>query len=144
MTTFFGFNPPFFGGAQNVLSKQTDERLIKNDLLQLLLTAPGQRVFRPDFGTSIPLAVFEQITEADITDLRTNIINQIELFERRISLQDVTIETDPGANRISIKIFGALDIDRFSRLPLTARTENIDLLFELGIDSQTGTIISVA
>ena len=144
MTTFFGFNPPFFGGAQNVLSKQTDERLIKNDLLQLLLTAPGERVFRPDFGTNIRTSIFEQLTDSDIDSLRSNIADQIERFERRISLREVTIETSPEANSISIKIFGALDIDRFNRLPVTTREEDIDLLFELQLDTQSGSILSVA
>jgi hypothetical protein len=50
---WFGFNPPFIGGQQKVMSRQEDLRLIKNDLLQLLLTVPGERVHRPTFGSPI-------------------------------------------------------------------------------------------
>ena len=53
MATYFGQNPPFVGGAEKVLSRQEDIRLIKNDILQLIMTSPGERVHRPNFGTAV-------------------------------------------------------------------------------------------
>ena len=63
MVNFYGFNPPFLGGNQNVLSRQEDVRLIQTDILQLLLTSPGQRVMRPNFGTSINYQLFDPLDE---------------------------------------------------------------------------------
>lgn len=126
--TFFGFGPPFFGGAQGVLSRQEDERLIKNDLLQLLLTAPGERVFRPNFGTNIRPSLFEPMTDADIDALRTNIANQVDRFEPRVQLSDVVIEQDPDANTINIKLFGRFLLDQSALADDSSLLIQLDLL----------------
>ena len=89
---WFGFNPPFLGGSQNVMSKQMDERLIKNDILQLLLTIPGERVMRPDFGTKLRLYPFELSDDnGELDELRSDIIDKIEQYEERVKVKDVVI-----------------------------------------------------
>lgn len=59
---FYGFNIPIFNG-KTILPFQTDERLIKNDILQLLLTSPGERIMRANFGCNIKPSMFENNTE---------------------------------------------------------------------------------
>lgn len=74
---WFGFNPPFIGGQQKALSRQEDIRLIKNDLLQLILTKPGERVHRPRFGSSVKFLLFDpndNLTAATITAELTALI----------------------------------------------------------------------
>lgn len=92
MAKWFGFNPPFLGGAQNVMSKQMDERLIKNDIMQLLLTLPGERVHRPDFGTqlrSYPFELMDDQAEMDI--LRGDIQDKLEKYEERVRVNRVDV-----------------------------------------------------
>jgi phage baseplate assembly protein W len=125
---WFGINAPFLGGAQNILSRQVDERLIKNDLTQLLLTAPGERVMRPTFGTRIREFLFENVITQDLEDLRQNITNQIESFEKRVTVTDVFVESDPDNNLLTIKVFGYLNVDRFQQL---VGPQPADLLVEL-------------
>jgi len=87
---YYGFNPPFFGGGiQNVLSRQEDEQLIKNDVLQLLLTLPGERVHRPKFGTPLRSFVFENSTS--VTALRARIISAIQSYEQRINVVSLNL-----------------------------------------------------
>lgn len=102
--TFFGFNPPFIGGAQNVLSRQEDERLIKNDVLQLLFTVPGERVMRPEFGVPLRNFVFEQSTDSDVTALQGNIESAIVAFEPRVTVDEITIDRDDERNGINIRL----------------------------------------
>jgi len=100
---YFGFNPPFLGGPQNVLSLQTDERLIKNDIVQSILTFPGERVYRPTFGTNVRAAVFEQDTDDLEVQLRREIKSAIKRDER-VTLDSITIERSPDVHLMNIRI----------------------------------------
>ncbi len=109
--TFFGYNPPFIGGSQNILSRQEDDRLIRNDILQLLLTVPGERVMRPDFGVELRSFVFEQATDADIDILRSNVTRAILENDKRVTVEEVSIERDDDRNGINIKVVVRLKKD---------------------------------
>lgn len=108
---FYGFNPPFIGGPQNILSRQEDERLIKNDLLQLLLTIPGERVHRPSFGVNLRNFVFEQLTNADTLSLENEIRVKIREFEPRVNIDTVSIIQDEDRNGLQVKIVAYLKKD---------------------------------
>lgn len=105
---YFGFNPPFFGGPSGVLSRQENEKLIKNDLLQLLLTLPGERVMLPAFGTNLRTTVFEQLDTATIEFLRIDVAQAIATFEPRIKVQDVQLQPDYDRNGLVVRITYAL------------------------------------
>ena len=102
--TFYGFNPPFIGGQQKVLSRQEDDRLIKNDILQLLLTVPGERVMRPTIGVNLRNFVFENMDESSIGTLRSDIITKIGSFEQRVDVLNVDLKPNYDSNSLSIKI----------------------------------------
>lgn len=110
MAIYYGYNVPFLTDGQ-VLPFQTDERLIKNDLLQLLLTNPGERVMRPTYGTPIKQFLFEPMTAADIDMLRTDIAESIRNNEQRVLLKDIVINTTEDENLMSILIYCSLTID---------------------------------
>ncbi len=110
---WYGYNAPFIGGNEGVMSRQVDEKLIKNDLLQLLLTSPGDRVMRPTFGTGIRRFVFEPVTSDTIDALRTSILDAIALYETRVTATDVEIDTsDVDDNLISIKVYGQFNLNK--------------------------------
>lgn len=109
-STYFGFNPPFFR-AGRVMPVQTDERLIKNDLLQLLLTAPGERVFRPDFGTALRKSTFEPMDTFTVNSIKTSMARTIAQFEPRVKTSEIIIERDDVNSQLNIHVFAALTID---------------------------------
>jgi phage baseplate assembly protein W len=111
MAEFYGFNPPFIGGVQNVLSRQEDIRLIKNDILQLLLTIPGERVMRPDFGVNLRNFVFEPMINADLTTLRGEIATQITKWDKRVTVDLIEINPDPDSQRVDITVHARLKKD---------------------------------
>jgi len=88
---YYGYNPPWIGGHQGVMSKQSGQRLIKNDVLQLLLTGRGERVMRPDFGTTIAATLFEPIDSTTVENLKLDIIGQLQTYEPRI---EATVDVD--------------------------------------------------
>lgn len=131
MSRYFGFNAPFLTTNGKLLERQVDDRLIKNDLLQLLLTAPGERVMRPDFGTGIRPYLFEQIDNTGIEILRQSILDAIEKFERRVTVSEVVIDRDDSNNLLNIKVYGQFAIDRFTVDGPPVRDS--DLLVQLNI-----------
>jgi phage baseplate assembly protein W len=108
---FYGYNPPFIGGLQNVMSRQEGDQIIKNDILQLLLTIPGERVMRPTFGVNLRNAVFENMTSSMISGLQSEIIEKISRFEPRVDVSAVTIVPNDITNLLTIKIQVALKKD---------------------------------
>ncbi len=102
---FFGMNPPFLSGPQNVLSRQEDSQLIKNDLLQLLLTVPGERVMRPTFGVPLRSFVFEQLINSDISSLESAIASAINTWEPRVAIDELTALPDSSnTNGLQIRL----------------------------------------
>lgn len=102
---YFGYNPPFFGGHQNILSKQSGDRIVKNDLRQLILTSIGERVMRPKWGTIIKKLLFELITDELIQEAEANINEMIGLYEPRVSVH-ATVLPVPTNNLLRIVISG--------------------------------------
>lgn len=100
----FGYNPAFYGGQNNILSRQEDDQIIKNDLLQLLLTVPGERVHRPDFGTDLRTTVFEPIDNNTIQNLEYSIKRAIRNYERRVTLTSLDLAKEEDQNQIRIKL----------------------------------------
>lgn len=110
-STFYGMNPPFLGGPQNVLSRQEGDRLIKNDILQLLLTVPGERVMRPLFGVHLRSFVFEQSTTGGLNALQGDIERAIAEFEPRVTVEAVAVERDDDRNGLNVKVVMRLKND---------------------------------
>lgn len=129
MADYFGMNPPFIGGTQNILSRQEDQQLIKNDLLQLLLTVPGERLNRPTFGTPLRAFVFEHNTSANLSSLRSSINESIKTFEPRVIVEQLQITQQSDSHTIRLFLIVRLvkdpkiklTIDRFIESPVDVR-----------------------
>lgn len=98
----YGYNPAFYGGQNNILSRQEDEQIIKNDILQLLLTVPGERAHRPTFGTDLRTSVFEPLDAMTIESLKTSIQTAMNNFERRVAVVSLDLRTNDYQNEIRI------------------------------------------
>jgi len=118
MAKWFGVNFPFYGtntvlgSPQKVAGRQEDFRLIRNDLIQSILTLKNERVFRPQFGGDIHRSLFEMNDDATRIDLEQKIRIQINRFHPRIILSDVIVETDDeNENIMKVKILGRTNLD---------------------------------
>ena len=105
---FRGPSAPFFDLDGNPLPSQEGRRLLKNDLLSLILTMNGERVRRPEFGTQLRSFTMEQMTPDTVADLRDNIIQSIHLNDPRFSVNSVDIKTDYDNHTLNIKIDAAI------------------------------------
>ena len=131
--TFFGCNAPFIDSKGNVLSRQVDVKLIQNDLLQLLLTSPGNRVHRPDYGVGVRTFLFEGQDTTTLMTLKQRIFDQVAKYESRVTLTDVIFQPNDN-NTLTVKLYGTVVLDRFSNAQNLA---DADLLVELNIPTGT-------
>jgi uncharacterized protein len=78
---------------------------IEHCLRALLLTALGERVMRPDFGTRAPELLFAPDSEQNLHDLEDSIRDAVRLFEPRVELDEVRAETAPGdESRVTVSV----------------------------------------
>jgi len=126
--TYYGYNAPFIDAGGRTLVRQEDERLVKNDLLQLLMTVPGERIMSPDFGVNLRNFPFEPADQTSMDDLRNEIWTKITTYDNRVLLKRVQVSANPDANFVSISIMAALVIS-------PARDFLIDLNIPIGIES---------
>src|SRR5262249_3279768 len=77
---------------------------IRDLIEQVLFTSPGERVMRPDFGSGLLALVFEpnSVTLAATTQMLVQAALH-QYLSHLIAVQDVTVENDDGALRVTVK-----------------------------------------
>ena len=82
------------GTGRIALSRFEDD--IREAVRIILLTAKGERVMRPEFGTGLHNFVFETMSVTNIGTIQAAVQNALIQWEPRIELLSVTVEADPG------------------------------------------------
>ncbi len=83
-----------FQGTTSVLDQ------IKSNLLNVLLTYPGERINLPNFGVGLKQLIFEQ--KIDLESLKNNIQSQINRYVPDIKLKGIRSETSENEHAIAI------------------------------------------
>jgi len=81
---------------------ETVKEQIKANLLNLLLTYPGERVNLPNYGIGIKNLLFEQ--NIDLESLKEKIQNQITIYIPSIKLQGTGINTSEDKHTVFISL----------------------------------------
>ena len=84
----------------------------KSNLLNLLLTYPGERVFLPTFGIGLKSLLFEQ--NLDLESLKKQIQVQVNKFIPNIMLQKINAQTSENEHTISFFLNYMYVLDRSS------------------------------
>ena len=96
---------PFRVGSDGCMaSVSTFEEHVRDELLQLLLTNPGERAFLPEFGGGVRRLVFEPADEAMRGMTKAMITQAISNWlGHRITLEDLTVEIEDATIEVEIK-----------------------------------------
>ena len=107
-----GVSLPFNGpGVFNKTYTTKDQ--IKSNLINLLLTDPGERVMNPNFGCNLKQFLFEGITNENLDTLKNNIINSIDIYIPQITVTGITIDpSQADSNTLSLTINYYLNISQ--------------------------------
>ena len=94
---------PFPFNAEGVFySTYTTKEQVKSNLLNVLLTEPGERFFNPSFGVGIRNLLFEQNINKE--SLEDRIRTQVNLYIPEIELDKVTADKAPHSHTLFIRI----------------------------------------
>lgn len=85
------------------ISTYTTKQQVKNQLINYILTNPGERFFQPYFGSGIRNLLFQQ--DVDLESLEDTLQQNIENFVQNIIVNSVNITTNTTrTNAININI----------------------------------------
>jgi len=116
-----GVSLPFNGPAGPFNSTYSTKDQIKSNLINLLLTNPGERIMNPEFGCRLREVLFEGITN-DINELIINNINtSIFTYIPEIESTDITINPSIDENLVTV-------ILKY-KLTLSQETDQVTLQF---------------
>tara|TARA_Y100001963_G_scaffold129225_1_gene184283 strand:+ start:250 stop:657 length:408 start_codon:yes stop_codon:yes gene_type:complete len=88
---------------------ETLSEQIKSNLINLLLTQPGERVNHPDFGVGVKYLLFEQNINQDA--LNSTINEQIKRFIPEITLKRATTGLSEDGHTLFISIVYTSNLD---------------------------------
>lgn len=91
-----GWRFPILPDATGTLRYVSGDANVEQSLRILLMTALGERVMRPDFGTEAPRLVFAPGSVQYLRLLETTVRDALRDWELRVDVLDVLAETDPA------------------------------------------------
>ena len=88
---------------------QTVKEQIKTNLINLLLTEPGERLYIPNYGVGLKGLLFEQNIDQD--NIKSKINQQINFYIPEISLIDVQVNFIEDEHKLYITISYRSNLD---------------------------------
>jgi len=100
-----GVSLPFNGpNGKPFNSTYSTKEQIKSNLINLILTNKGERVFNPEFGADLKRALFEGITESTSVTVQRLIIENVNIFVPEAIISEVDVIQSPDSNSLSVTI----------------------------------------
>lgn len=125
-----GWRFPILPDEAGRLSYAVGEGSIEHCLRALLLTATGERVMRPDFGTRAQESVFAPGSVQNLRELENSIATAVRTYEPRVELDSVRAEADPADEaRVTVSVE--------YRIRRTNTKQNLVFPFYLGLTGST-------
>ena len=99
-----GVSLPFDGpsGPFNKTYSTADQ--IKSNLINLLLTNKGERIFNPEFGADLKTVLFEGITEDTTALIQDLVTTNVTFFVPEVQVNEVLVTPDQDTNTISVTV----------------------------------------
>ncbi len=94
---FININYPFKDSLKGFFLDltETDAKAIKADLLHLLLTRKGQRLYNPEFGTRLLEYIYEPYDELTFSEVREEIDTAVKTYLPQVNLDNLMVEPSP-------------------------------------------------
>jgi hypothetical protein len=99
-----GVSLPFNGPSGPFNKTYSTKEQIKSNLINLLLTNKGERVFNPEFGADIKKVLFEGITEDTSALIQNLITTNVNYFIPEINVVDVVVDPNEDNNSYNIVV----------------------------------------
>jgi phage baseplate assembly protein W len=93
--------PPLFEAGRIVEAVYEED--VRQAILVILGTSPGERVMRPDFGAGLDRFVFDPVSPATLTRVETQVRDALVAWEPRIDVEAVVV-TPEGSPPVVLAI----------------------------------------
>jgi phage baseplate assembly protein W len=93
--SFINIRFPFFDSPKGYFldMTKTNKDAIKSNLMHLLLTNKGERLYLPDFGTNLRQYLFEPNLDSVSTDIKTEIQTAIDKYIPKLKIDKLEVKT---------------------------------------------------
>ena len=95
----FKFNP-LSGDLITLKNENAIARAVRN----IVLTTPGEKLFDPDFGSSVSEILFENVDDITAVSIEDEIKSSLKNYEPRVELIDVNVEPNFDENQFDVTI----------------------------------------
>ena len=99
-----GVSLPFNGPAGPFNKTYSTKDQIKSNLINLILTNKGERLFNPEFGCDLKTVLFEGIDSNTQILIENLISTNVNYFIPEITIQQIIVNNDEDHNTISITV----------------------------------------
>jgi len=93
---------------------ETDKDAIKSDLLHLLLTNKGERLYMPDFGSDLKKYIFEPNDGITHTKIKNNLNETIKRYIPNLVINEISFDTNELEELIIVKLSYTVTENTFS------------------------------
>jgi uncharacterized protein len=80
----------------------SDEKAIKADLMHLLLTRKGQRLYNPDFGTDLLKFIFEPNDSMTLEDIKLEVIGSVKKYLPNLTINKISVTQDDNSEYAAV------------------------------------------
>ena len=105
-TRYINIDFPFRDSSDGSYFKmnKTDKDAIRADLLHLLLTNKGERLYLPEFGSDLKKFIFEPNDEITQEEIKDNLNQTITRFIPNLLINDISFRNDTIEELISVEL----------------------------------------
>jgi phage baseplate assembly protein W len=115
-TRYINIDFPFKDSRNGFYFKlnQTDRDAIKADLLHLLLTNKGERLYLPDFGSDLQKYIFEPNDSITHEEIRDSLNDSISLYIPNLIVNSIEFKNNPIEESIIVELSYSVTDGTFS------------------------------
>ena len=95
----FKFNP-LSGDLIDLKNENAIARAVRN----IVSTTPGEKLFDPDFGSSVSEILFENVDDITAVSIKDEIRSSLTNYEPRVELIDVEVDPNFDENQFDVLI----------------------------------------
>ena len=95
----FKYNP-LSGDLITLKNENAIARAVRN----IVLTSPGEKLFNPEFGSSISEILFENVDDITAISIQDEISSSLKNYEPRVELIDVNVDPNFDQNQFDVII----------------------------------------
>ena len=97
--------PFHIGSDGRTAAPANDDAQVRDELLQLLLTSPAERLFLPEFGGGVRKLVFEPASEALRGVVKARITNALSRWlGHRLTVELIEVDWDDAGSTLAVTV----------------------------------------